>query len=88
MIVNALDTSVPKINKVKSIAEQVDDILQERIKGTPLDQRGIRITEAPDGGLLIWVGIEKFNGLDEVPYEDIRDSIRKAAEEWGRRTNK
>lgn len=71
---------------VKSIAQQVNDVLQEQIANTPLHGRGIRMTDDPGGGLLIWVGLEKYPGIDELPDPEIQAAIRTAVDEWRRRT--
>lgn len=69
----------------KSIVEQIDAILQERIAGTPLESRGIRLLEAPDGSVTVLVGLNRYQGIAEVPDEDIRAAIRSATEEWERK---
>ena len=69
----------------KSLAAQVDAVLQEQLKGTPLEKRGIRLTDAPDGGLLVHVGMEKYRGVEEVPDMEIREMIHSAVSEWGKR---
>jgi len=69
----------------KSIALQVDEILQEKLKGTALEKRGIFISETPEGGLLIHVGLEQFESVEAVPYAEIKGLIRTAVAEWGSR---
>ncbi len=71
----------------KSLAAQVDAVLQEKLKGTPLEKRGIRLTDAADGGLLVQVGIDKYAGVEEVPDMEIQEIIRSAVAEWGKRTS-
>lgn len=75
----------PAPNAPKSIVEQIDAILQERIAGTPLESRGIRLLEAPDGSVIVLVGLNRYQGVAEVPDEDIRAAIRAATEEWERK---
>jgi hypothetical protein len=70
----------------KSIIAEVDVILQERMLGTPFEKRGIRLLEKPDHTMLIEVGLNKYDGLDAVPSEDIRDLIRACVHEWMSRT--
>jgi len=69
----------------KSIVEQIDAILQERIAGTPLEQRAIRLLEAPDSGVIVLVGTQRYQGVAEVPDEEIRAAIRAATQEWERK---
>jgi len=81
-----LDVPNPSAPTSKSIAAQVDEILQERVAGTPLEQRGIRVMDAPDGGIRILVGLEKYDGVEAVPDEAVRNAIREAVLEWRKRT--
>jgi hypothetical protein len=62
--------------------EQVDAILQAQMVGTPLFEKGIRLQESPEGGVLVWVGINKFEGVDGVPDDDIKAAIRAAIAVW------
>jgi hypothetical protein len=66
----------------QSIVEQIDSILQTQIASTPLMERGIRLQESPEGGVLVWVGMEKFEGVNEVPDEQIQAAIRSAISVW------
>lgn len=80
----------PESGKVKdesaaapqSIVEQIDTILQSQIVGTPLIERGIRLQESSEGGVIVWVGMEKFEGVNEVPDEQIQAAIRAAISVW------
>ncbi len=75
-----------KVNKPLSIVEQINDILQETIKDTPLAARMIRLVEDPREGVVVWVGLEHFPGVDSVPDPEIKAALRRAANEWERRT--
>lgn len=72
----------------KSIAAQINDVLQEQIAGTPMAVRGVRLVETPDQGVLVYVGEESFVGVDAVVYEDVRQVLKAAAAEWERRAKK
>ncbi|MCI0518794.1 MAG: hypothetical protein L0Z70_00875 [Chloroflexi bacterium] len=66
----------------KSIALQVDEILQENLKGTPLEEKAIRLMELPGRGMVVMVGLDSYDGVDAVPDEEVRKAIRAAAAEW------
>ena len=66
----------------QSIVEQIDSILQEQMVGTPLIEKGIRLQESPEGGVIVWVGINKFESVDDVPDEQIKAAIRAAISVW------
>ena len=71
----------------KSIVAQIDDILQEKLEGTPLSKRGIRLRELPNQHMAVMVGLDQYEGVDEVPDEEIRNLIRSAVSEWEKRVS-
>jgi len=78
----ASDDDDDKPTGAQSIVMQIDSILQARLAGTALDDRGIRLQESPQGGVLVLVGMEKFEGVDEVTDPEIKAIIRAAITEW------
>ncbi len=65
-----------------SIVSQIDSILQARIVGTPLEERGVFLTQSPQGGVNVFVGLTRYDGIDEVPDPEIKAAIRAAITEW------
>jgi hypothetical protein len=65
-----------------SIVEQINEILQNRIMNTGLASRGVTLLESPSGGVNVYVGIEKYEGIDSVPDEEVKTAIRAAIAEW------
>ena len=49
---------------------------------TPLAKRGIRLQESLQGGVEVYVGLEKFSTVDDVTDETIKATIRAAIAEW------
>lgn len=70
------------VSSANSIVGQIDSILQEQISGTPLEERGVFIAESPGGGVMVYVGLNKYNGVEEVPDAEIKSAIRFAIAEW------
>jgi hypothetical protein len=66
----------------QSIVAQIDSILQAQLAGTPLGERGIRLQESPEGGVIVWVGLNKYQGVDDVPDDQIKAAIRAAINTW------
>lgn len=86
IITRAVSSDVPKVDlKSKTITAQIDEILQEILVNTPLEQRGIRLLDAPDGRVVVFVGIESYDGVDTVPDDEVRQAIRAAVAEWEKR---
>jgi hypothetical protein len=65
-----------------SIVTQIDTILQARLAGTPLEERGIFLTQSSEGGVIVYVGLTRYNGIDEVPDPEIKAALRGAITEW------
>ena len=68
-----------------SIVTQIDSILQARLEGTPLEERGVFLAQSPEGGVMVYVGLTKYAGIDEVPDPEIKAAIRSAITEWENR---
>ena len=87
-LARAIQTDVGKIPAApKSIVAQIDEVLQEKLAGTPLENRGISLLDHPGQGVLVRVGLDQYDGIDAVPDEEIRDLIRSAAAEWEKRVS-
>ena len=65
-----------------SIVAQIDSVLQARLASTPLKDKGIRLQESLDGGVLVWVGVSKYESIEAVPDEQVQAAIRAAIIEW------
>ncbi len=65
-----------------SIVDQIDRILQAKLENSPLNKRGIRLRSSLGGGLLILVGLDEYEWVDDIPEQEIQDVIREAIAEW------
>lgn len=65
-----------------SIVQQIDTVLQKKLVGTPLEDTGIRLQDSPQGEVEVYVGLQKYESIDEVADEKIRSMIRAAISEW------
>ena len=81
-IADELPEAVPAVAKPLTIFEQINDILKEVVAASPEKNRGIRLVDNGHDGVIVWVGMEKFNGVDEVPYPEVRALIRTAVARW------
>lgn len=76
-------TPTPKPDtEIKSIASQINDILQEQLVGTPLASRGITVNEGHDRGVMVTLDGKQYQGVMDVPDDDVRRAIRAAVLEW------
>ena len=65
-----------------SIVAQIDAILQARLARTPLEDRGVFLAQSPEGGVIVYVGLTRYTGVDEVPDAEVKAAIRAAISEW------
>ena len=65
-----------------SIVSQIDSILQARLAGTSLEERGVFLAQSPEGGVSVYVGLTRYNGIDDLPDPEIKAAIRGAITEW------
>lgn len=68
----------------KSISEQIDEVLQNKILGTPLIHRGIHIRPGSRGEAVFDLDGQTYATVDDVPDEAVREVIRTAIAEWER----
>jgi hypothetical protein len=75
------DDGKPKIN-MKSIVEQIDDVLQARLAPTVFAQQDIHLIEIPGGGVGVQIDRDRYEGVDAVPNPEIQALIRLAVADW------
>lgn len=64
-------------------AEQIEDILRAKLGSEPaFKDVQIDFGTSPDGALEIWVNGEKFESLDKLPDEKLKQMFRLAVKEW------
>lgn len=78
----AKKTTVERPLASLSIVGQIDSILQSRLMHTALAGQGIRLQESLQGAVEVYVGLQKFPSVDDVPDETIKAAIRAAIAEW------
>jgi len=65
-----------------SMVQQIDEILQLKLADTPLARQGIKIQDAPGGGVMVMVGLNKYEGVGDVPDPAIKAVLQAAVAEW------
>jgi hypothetical protein len=75
-------TLEPEGDSTKSIAAQIDQIIQEKITNSIFKDRSIRLKENPVSGVEVLIDGIKYETVNEVEEEVIRDFIRECVAEW------
>lgn len=70
--------------RAKTVAGQISDIIYKMLESSPLREKGVKLIERADHGVDVWFGMEKFDGVDAVPYPEVRQLIKEAAIRWER----
>jgi len=66
----------------KTITEQIDDVLQARIIGTPMIHRALHVRPGPRGDAIFEADGQSYASVDELPDVEVRDVFRAAIVEW------
>lgn len=81
-IVNYVQSDIPDFDTSASIPEQINVVLQDMIKGTPIADRGVSMTEWPNRGAVFIVGVDVYEDIHKIPDPDVRVAIREAVKKW------
>ena len=66
----------------QSIASQVDEILQAKLEGTEFEDQAIRLMDLPNQGMVIFVGLDKYPDIEQVPDPEIQKLLKESVSEW------
>lgn len=69
----------------QTIVDQINTVLQEKLAGTPYERRGLTLQDNLQNGVIVYVGGEKYDGIEAVPYADAQEMIHEAVADWERR---
>lgn len=67
-------------------AEQIEDMLRAKLENDPvLKSFSVDFGTGKNGGLDIWVNGEKYESVDKLPNEHLKQVFRQAVREWNAR---
>ena len=75
---------LPAEDMPKTIAGQISLIIEKMLVNSPIKEKGIKLIENDHHGVDVWIGLEKFDGIDAIPYPDVQQLIREAVAQWER----
>jgi len=68
--------------RAKTMVGQIDDVLQEMLPETVYAGHNIHLGEEYTNGVVVWVGANKYIGIDAVPDPEIKALIQSAVRKW------
>lgn len=81
--INYVKADVPKLeDNLDSIPTQINSILQDLIRETPLRDRGISVADWPSRGVVFIVGIDTYDDIEQIPDPNIQKVIKLAVKRW------
>ncbi len=87
LFVRSIEANAPKLpTHTKTIAAQIDDIVQERLVDSPLAGHRIRLVDTPDHGMAVEIGDRQYDSISAVPENEIRLFLQEAVQIWQRRS--
>ena len=68
--------------KMLSVVEEVNDILQKKLIGSPLAGKGIHMMENHNNEIRFWLGLNSYDDVEEIPDPEVRRIIDESVKEW------
>jgi len=68
--------------KMLSVVEEVNDILQKKLVGSPLAGKGIHMMENHKNEIRFWLGLNSYDDVEEIPDPEVRSIIDESVKEW------
>jgi hypothetical protein len=68
--------------KIKSVLEEIDEILQSKIAGTNFTRRGLKVSTHSDGTALFMLDGTGYHSVDELPDDLARSLVQQTVQEW------
>jgi hypothetical protein len=70
--------------KMLSVVDEVNNILQRKLIGSPLAGKGIHLMENHNNEIRFWVGLNSYNDVEDIPDPEVRKIIDESVKEWER----
>jgi len=68
--------------RARTMVGQIEEILQDMLPNTDYAGQNIHLGEELEHGVVVWVGAQKFIGVDSVTDEGIKSVIKAAVSRW------
>jgi hypothetical protein len=83
-----IEAEIPETEvELLSVIGEIEKILQEKLESSDLLDKGIHLMENHNREIRIWVGLNSYDSVDDIPDADIRQIINSAVQEWEERNS-
>lgn len=69
-----------------TIVDQINLVIERLAAGTDLAQKAVHLADNGHEGVTVWVGAENFEGIDVIPYDEVKQLIKAAVAKWEEET--
>lgn len=76
------EVGAKELAPLKSVAQQIDDVLQHVILGTPFAAHNLHVASKPDGGVLFEVGTNVYDSVNDIPDRTLQVVFQEAIRRW------
>lgn len=78
----ARELSAKELPPIKLLAEQIDEVLQHIIAGTPFAAQHLHVASGPDNGVIFEVGPQVYDAVEQIPDATLQTVFREAIRRW------
>ncbi|MCS6910471.1 MAG: hypothetical protein NZM11_07870 [Anaerolineales bacterium] len=78
----AREVSAREIAPIKSVAQQIDEVLQHLILGTPFAWQNLHVASDPNGNVVFEVGTDLYRSVEEIPDRNLQVVFQEAIRRW------
>ena len=83
-VIDEEDEEAAEEIKILSVVDEVNNILQKKLIGSPLAGKGIHMMENHNNEIRFWVGLNSYDDVEEIPDPEVRQIIDESVKEWER----
>jgi hypothetical protein len=76
------ELSAKELPPIKLLAEQIDEVLQHLIAGTPFAAQHLHVASGPNNGVIFEVGPQVYDAVDQIPDATLQTVFREAIRRW------
>jgi len=81
-IAQAREMSAKEIAPIKPVVQQIDEVLQHLIVGTPFARQNLHVAAGPTGNVIFEVGTAVYSTVNEIPDRNIQVVFQEAIRRW------